>query len=317
VQDTLLFSRPDSFPCSGTCLAQRRQHEGHRPGTLVQEQWPDLSCLIYAGHAPFVEIDQSQREGTWLPKRSMASWGPADPIASSPRLTRSWVAVLGTGGKQERVSRVNLTAADLVGVRRREPAAVTRVYIAYAPALFRFFMAAVGDRPTAEDLTGDVFKSAIEDLPRFRGPVEALGGWLFGIARHDLSDYRRRQARRLVQPLDELLEEAAAAGGAVDPEELALDRVEGDRVLAALRQLTPDQREVLLLRLVADLSAPEVAGILHKSTDAVKALQHRGLASLAQVLGVTNDTSSPEPQSLSSDPARLRRQGDGGEHASP
>jgi RNA polymerase sigma-70 factor, ECF subfamily len=216
--------------------------------------------------------------------------------------------VLRTGGKQERLSRVGLTAADLVGARRREPAAVTRIYSAYAPALFRFFVAAVGDRPTAEDLTGDVFKSAIEGLPRFRGPVEALGGWLFQIARHDLADYRRRQARRPVEPLDGLLEEAAVAGGAVDPEELALDRVEGDRVLAALRQLSPDQREVLVLRMVADLTAPEVARILHKSTEAVKALQHRGLVSLARVLGVTNDTSSPEPQPRSSDPARLTGQ---------
>jgi RNA polymerase sigma-70 factor, ECF subfamily len=232
-------------------------------------------------------------------------------------LTGSWWQVPGTGGKQEQVSRVGLTAADLAGARRREPAAVTRVYAAYVPALFRFFLAAVGDRPTAEDLTGEVFKSAIEDLPRFHGPVEALGGWLFRIARHDLSDYRRRQARNLVQPLDDLVMEAAAAGGAVDPEELALDRVEGDRVLAALRQLTPDQREVLLLRLVADLTAPQVAGILNKSIDAVKALQHRGLASLARVLGVDNDMRSPQPQPPSSDLARLRRQGNGGEHASP
>ncbi len=220
--------------------------------------------------------------------------------------------MLGTRGKQERVSRVDLTAADLVGARRREPAAVTRLYSAYAPALFRFFLAAVGDRPTAEDLTGDVFKSAIEDLPRFRGPVQALGGWLFGIARHDLADHRRRQARHLVQPLDDLLEEAALAGGAMDPEELALERVEGDRVLAALRLLTPDQREVLLLRLVADLTAPEVAGILNKSTEAVKALQHRGLVSLARLLGVTTGPSSPEARSLSLDPTRLMRQGDPG-----
>jgi RNA polymerase sigma-70 factor, ECF subfamily len=212
--------------------------------------------------------------------------------------------VLGTGGKQERVSQVGLTAADLTAARRREPAAVTRVYAAYAPRLFRFFLAAVGDRPTAEDLTGDVFKSAIEGLPRFRGPVEALGGWLFTIAHHDLSDYRR-QARYLVQPLDELLEEAALAGGAVDPAELALDRVEGERVLAALRQLSPDQREVLLLRMAAGLPAPEVAAIVGKTTGAVKALQHRGVASLARVLGATNNTSAPEPLPGSSEPARL------------
>jgi RNA polymerase sigma factor (sigma-70 family) len=216
--------------------------------------------------------------------------------------------VLRTGGKQERLSQDGLTTADLAGARRREPAAVTRIYAAYAPALFRFFMAAVGDRHQAEDLTSEVFKGVLEGLPRFRGPVEALGGWLFQIARHDLYDYRRRQARRLVQPLDDLLEEAAVAGGAVDPEELALDRVEGARVLAALRLLSPDQREVLLLRMAADLTAPEVARILNKSTEAVKALQRRGLASLARVLGVTNATSPPEAQSRSADPARRMRQ---------
>jgi RNA polymerase sigma-70 factor (ECF subfamily) len=215
--------------------------------------------------------------------------------------------MLETGGEQERLSRDGLTTDDLVGARRREPAAVTRVYTAYAPALFRFFVAAVGDRPTAEDLTGDVFKSAIEGLPRFRGPVGALGGWLFRIARHDLSDFRRRQARRPVQPLEDL-PEAALATGADDPEELAIERIEGDRVLAALQQLTPDQREVLLLRMAANLTAPEVAGILHKSPEAVKALQHRGLASLARVLAVTNDTSPPAPQARSSDPARPTRQ---------
>jgi RNA polymerase sigma factor (sigma-70 family) len=216
--------------------------------------------------------------------------------------------VLGTGGKQDRVSRAGLTAADLAGARRREPAAVTRLYVAYAPALFRFFLAAVGDRPTAEDLTAEVFKSALEGLPRFRGPVEALGGWLFRIAHHDLSDHRRRQARNLVQPLDDLLEGAALAGGAVDPEELALDRVEGDRVLAALRQLSPDQRQVLLLRTAANLTAPEVAAILNKSVGAVKALQHRGLASLARVLGAANDPSLRASPSRSSDPAPLTGQ---------
>jgi RNA polymerase sigma-70 factor (ECF subfamily) len=214
--------------------------------------------------------------------------------------------VLGTGGTQERVSPVGLTAADLVAARCREPAVVTRIYAAYAPALFCFFLAAVGDRPTAEDLTGDVFKSAIEGLPRFRGPVEALGGWLFRIAHHDLADLWRRQARSpSITPLDDTLDEAALAAGADDPEELAIQHIEGDRVLAALRQLSSDQREVLLLRMAAGLTGPEVAAILNKSTGAVKALQHRGVASLARILGVANDTSAPEPLFGSSEPARL------------
>jgi RNA polymerase sigma-70 factor, ECF subfamily len=213
--------------------------------------------------------------------------------------------VLGTGGKQEGVSPVGLTAADLVAARCREPAAVTRIYTAFAPALFRFFLAAVGDRPTAEDLTGDVFKSAIEGLPRFRGPVEALGGWLFRMAHNDLADLWRKQARSpSITPLDETLEEAAWAAGAENPEDLAIQRIEGDRVLAALRQLSTEQQEVLLLRTAAGLTGPEVAAIVGKSTGAVKSLRHRGLASLARALG-GNDTSPPEPLARSSEPALL------------
>jgi RNA polymerase sigma-70 factor (ECF subfamily) len=202
-----------------------------------------------------------------------------------------------------------LTAADLAAARRHEPAAVSRIYTAYAPALFRFYMAAVGDRHQAEDLTGTTFVSAIEDLPRFYGPVEALGGWLFQIARHDLYDHRRRQARSRIEPLEDHLPEAAAAAGAANPAELAIERLEGSRVLAALRELSPDQREVLLLRMGAGLTAPEVAETLGKTTGAVKALQHRGLASLARVLGglrsphQAQDRPYPPP-----DPARLPSQ---------
>jgi RNA polymerase sigma-70 factor, ECF subfamily len=201
-----------------------------------------------------------------------------------------------------------LTAADLVAARRREPAAVSRIYTAYAPALFRFFMAAVGDRHQAEDLTGTAFVSAIEDLPRFYGPVEALGGWLFQIARHDLCDHRRRQARARIEPLEDHLPEAAAAAGAADPEELAIERLEGSRVLAAMRQLSDDQREVLLLRMAGGLTAPEVAAIVGKTTGAVKALQHRGLASLARVLGLRSPQQPTERPYPSTNPDRLTSQ---------
>jgi RNA polymerase sigma-70 factor (ECF subfamily) len=216
--------------------------------------------------------------------------------------------VLGFGGEREAVSKVGLTAADLVAARLREPAALTRIYTAYAPALFRFFMASVSDRHLAEDLTGSTFVSAIEGLPKFRGPVEALGGWLFQIARHDLYDHRRKQSRSRIEPLDDNLTEAAASDGTVDPEELAIARLEGSRVLRALQELSPDQREVLLLRMAGGMTAPEVAAILGKTTNAVKALQHRGLASLARVLGLRSLRETQERPYPSPDPGRLTSQ---------
>jgi RNA polymerase sigma-70 factor (ECF subfamily) len=215
--------------------------------------------------------------------------------------------VLGFGeDRQQPPVRGGLTQADLMAARQREPAAVTRVYTAYERSLFRFFMAEVGNRQEAQDLTGSVFVSVIEALPRFRGPVEALGGWLFRIARNDLYDFRRKQARSPgLAPLEDHLDEAAVAAGADDPEELAIERLEGTRVMAALQQLSDDQREVLLLRMAAGLTAPEVAAALHKTTGAVKALQHRGLASLARVLGLRAPHDPSDPPYPSLDPARL------------
>ena len=96
--------------------------------------------------------------------------------------------------------------------------------------------------------------------------------------------------------------------GGEGPEELAIERLEDSRVLAALHQLAPDQREVLLLRTVSGLTAPEVAAALGKTTGAVKALQHRGLASLAQVLGPRSPQEPPDPPHPSPDPAHLRSQ---------
>jgi RNA polymerase sigma-70 factor, ECF subfamily len=214
--------------------------------------------------------------------------------------------VLGFEEQRDPPGREGLTQADLVAARQREPAAVARVYTSYAPALFRFFMASVGNRQEAQDLTGGVFVSVIEGLPGFRGPVEALGGWLFRIARNDLYDFRRKQARSPgITPLEDALDEAAIAAGAEDPEELALERLEGSRVMAAMQQLSDDQRDVLLLRMAAGLTAPEAATVLGKTTGAVKALQHRGLQSLARLLGLRSPREPAESPYPSFDSTRL------------
>ena len=198
--------------------------------------------------------------------------------------------------------------------------------------------------------------------------------WLFGIARHDLYDFRRRQARSQVEPLDDNLDVAAAAASApgvldresgpettswgdqlthpalsrLSPREreilgllamglsnrriaeecflslntvrtyvqnvlvklgvnskleaaafalehgqtavpegldpLAMGHLEDPQVVEALQQLSLDQREMILLSMVAGLSAPEVATALGKTIGEVKVLRHRGLAALTGVL---------------------------------
>jgi len=81
-----------------------------------------------------------------------------------------------------------------------------------------------------------------------------------------------------------------------------MEQMEGRRVMAALQRLAPDQREVLLLHMAAGLTIPEVAEILGKTTGAVKALKHRGLASLARMLGLQSPDHTPDHPYPSPDP---------------
>ena len=124
----------------------------------------------------------------------------------------------------------------------------------------------------SEDMLSDVFLDVLRGLDRFDGDDEALRRWVFTIAHHRLVDERRKVARRrrfAVQP-------QAPVPAPAEP----LDR----DLEAALDLLTPEQREVVVLRFVADLSLETVAKMTGRSVGAVKALQHRTLARLQLAL---------------------------------
>ena len=161
------------------------------------------------------------------------------------------------------------------------------VYRRYAPAVLAWFRARVGDGHLAEDLTGDAFVAVIGALPRYTGGPEAFAGWLFTLVRRDFVDHLRRGARRPETLVDEMARVVTET--APDAADEAMARAEGDRVRAALAQLSPDQQEVLVLRVVAGLTAPEVAAATGRTVGAVKALQHRGLDSLGRLLGKAPD----------------------------
>jgi RNA polymerase sigma-70 factor (ECF subfamily) len=154
------------------------------------------------------------------------------------------------------------------------------VYRELAPVVLGYLRAQ--GVPEPEDVLGEVFLHVARDLHRVRGDDLAVRKWVFTVARHRVIDDARRRARR-----PQIM--GAPVPDSVDPAhgEPELD----DPVLvAALERLTPDQREVVLLRFVADLPVWAVARITRRSVDAVKALQHRAMAQLAA-------TVTREPQS--------------------
>jgi RNA polymerase sigma factor (sigma-70 family) len=132
-----------------------------------------------------------------------------------------------------------------------------------------------------DGLTNDVFAQVHRKLGSFEGDEQGFRSWVFTIAHHRMIDDRRRTQRQPVVAADVEVEDHRSMG---DVEEDAFAVLGSDRVRELLDVLSPDQRAVVLLRVVADLSVEEVARILGKREGAIKALQHRAMAALRRHL---------------------------------
>jgi len=131
-----------------------------------------------------------------------------------------------------------------------------------------------------EDVLGDVFLDVARGVRAFEGGLDGFRSWVFTIAHRRLIDERRARGRRPVDPVADI--DLGAADD--DPAELAVGQITRDEMVALFATLSPDQRDVLLLRMLGGFTIDEIAAIVGKSGGAVKALQRRGLAALRRVL---------------------------------
>ena len=118
----------------------------------------------------------------------------------------------------------------------------------------------------------------MRSIDRFEGDEGAFRTWIFTIGRNLVVDDCRRRARH---PSDARPDDALALNGPTgDTEEDALRALADARVAAIFGGLSPDQRDVLLLRILAGLTIAEIAQVIGKREGAVKMLQARGIAAL-------------------------------------
>jgi RNA polymerase sigma-70 factor (ECF subfamily) len=162
---------------------------------------------------------------------------------------------------------------------RRDREAFGQLYDLYAERIYRYAFYRLGDWAEAEDVCGLVFLKAWQAMHRFRWEGKPFLAWLYRLAHNVVVDHFR--ARRPTEPLP-------AMGGAtqeeVDLEEAVERRLTADEVVQALEHLTPEQRDVIVLRFLEGLDHAEIADILGKREGAVRALQLRGLQALRRIL---------------------------------
>ncbi len=153
------------------------------------------------------------------------------------------------------------------------------IYDEYYQLIYRYVYRQVGDVETARDLTAEVFHRLLRTAQSGRSPDRHPKAWLYRTAHNIVVDHYRRQQHRRHLPLDEELVDTDD-----DPAGTAERRLAGAQVRAALRHLTPDQQQVIVLKFLEGLSNQEVAAVLDKPVGAVKSLQHRALAALRRQL---------------------------------
>jgi RNA polymerase sigma-70 factor (ECF subfamily) len=158
-----------------------------------------------------------------------------------------------------------------------DPDAFATLYDGYIERIYRYIYFRVADEQTAEDLTSQVFTKAWEKLGRYKPGGAPFIAWLYTIARNAVIDHYR--TRKEMVPLDDAVN-LSADGPA--PEQVVEYQFEAESLRVALKTLTEDQLQVLILKFIAGMSTDEIADQLGKRAGAVRALQMRALQALAR-----------------------------------
>ena len=164
----------------------------------------------------------------------------------------------------------------VVRAKAGDEAAFTQIYERYAMAIYRYVYFRLGEPELAEDIQAEVFLRMLEGIHRYEDRGWPISAWLYRIARDRTIDMMRRRRKRPQMPLE-------SWGGSCDgPEHSVGEQLEYEELTRTLQDLTDDQRRVIQMRFMANMSIQEVAQQLGRTEGSVKALQHRGLQSLAR-----------------------------------
>ena len=157
-----------------------------------------------------------------------------------------------------------------------------KLYDRYVDMVFRFIYFRVNDRALAEDFTSETFLRALRRISTISYQGRDIGAWFITIARNIVLDHLKSARHRLELTTADTIE---GKEHVASTEEAVLDVLQSERLMQAVAQLGDEQRECVMLRFVHGLSVNETAKVMGKNDGAIKALQHRAVRKLADLIG--------------------------------
>ena len=164
-------------------------------------------------------------------------------------------------------------------VRNLEPEALEQIYDQYSPKLYRYAVRLLGDPDRAEECVAETFSRLLRAIHNGGGPKKYLQAYLYRIAHNWVTDLYRQQEET---PLPD--ESVAEQDESDDLLQTIEDGIERERIREAMMQLTPEQRQVLVLKYLDEWKNADIARSMDKTVGSVKALQHRALNALRRIL---------------------------------
>lgn len=180
--------------------------------------------------------------------------------------------------------RNNPDQAILERAKRFEAQALEEIFDTFSPGIYRYAFRLLGDADLARECMSETFSRFLVALRRDSGPDNYLQAYLYRIAHNWITDYYRSKVPPSM-PLDVNLRSEPAD----EPHQALADKTESQQLREALALLTPDQRQVIVLKFLEGWENQTIAQTLNRPVGAVKALQHRALEALRRIMSRHED----------------------------
>jgi RNA polymerase sigma-70 factor, ECF subfamily len=225
-----------------------------------------------------------RRCGDPLVMNSEARAMPFRGAAARPRLEAvAPAAAIDVAGTFDTVDESHQETWQLVvAAQRGDSDAFGQLYDRYVDSVYRFIYYRVNDRGLAEDFTSETFLRALRRITTISYQGRDIGAWFVTIARNIVFDHMKSARNRLEISTGDNIE---GTDFAPSPEGAVLNQLTSDKLIAGVKQLNHEQRECIELRFIYGLSVSETAAAMGKNDGAIKALQHRAVRKLADLVG--------------------------------